>query len=104
MQATSARFNSMTQIVVIAVTALAIGFTFSWKLTLLIMAFTPILAIAGAAQIKLFGNFAADQGKELVKANALANQAIMNVRTVASLGKEGYFVDKFNGLVEAPYK
>ena len=93
----------MTQIAVIAVTALVIGFYFSWKLTLLILAFTPILAIAGAAQMKLFGNFAADQAKELVKANALASESIMNVRTVASLGKEEYFVDRFSKLIDGPY-
>ena len=94
----------MTQIVVIALSALIIGFYFSWKLTLLILAFTPILGIAGAAQFKLFGNFAADQGKQLVKANALASQAITNVRTVASLGKEEYFVNEFNSHLEGPYK
>ena len=84
--------------------ALGIAFYYSWKLTLVICGFAPFLLFAGAAQTKILSNFAAEEGKRLIQASALANQAIMNVRTVATLGKENYFVEKYMEIIELPYK
>ena len=94
----------MSKIVVIAFTALTVGFYYSWKLTLTILAFVPLVALAGAWQTKVFGNQAVEEGKKLNAANALANQLVSNIRTVASLGQEEYFVEKFNSLIKDPYK
>lgn len=86
------------------VTAVGVAMYFSWKLTLLILAFVPFLAIGGAAHMKVFTNFAEEEGKRLLSASALATQAIMNIRTVASLGKEKYFIDTYKGLLDKPYR
>lgn len=86
------------------VTAIGVAMYFSWKLTLLILAFVPFLAIGGAAHMKVFTNFAEEEGARLLSASALATQAIMNIRTVASLGKERYFIDTYRGLLDKPYR
>ena len=94
----------VVQIFVMAVGSLILAFYYSWKLTLLVLAFTPLLVIAGTAQTKFFTNFAVGEGKRFVDANALANEAIMNVRTVACLGKETFFINRFQELVHASFR
>ncbi|XP_065655130.1 ATP-dependent translocase ABCB1 isoform X3 [Hydra vulgaris] len=102
--ATSSRLNTMTQVIVMGITALIIAFYYSWQLTLLVIGFAPVLLIAGAAHMKVFSNFALDQEKHLVNASASAQQAIMNIRTVASLGKEVYFINLFREMLLGPYR
>ena len=94
----------MIQVVVMGLTALGIAFYYSWQLTLLIMAFVPLLLIAGSAHMKVFISFAAEEGKNLIEASATASQAIMNIRTVASLGKEPYFIAKYGEHLGIPYR
>lgn len=94
----------MVQAVVMGITAITIAFFYSWKLTLLILAFAPLLLFAGAAHMKVFTNFAAQENENLIDASAIATEAIMNVRTVASLGKESYFIEKYAAKLEEPYK
>ena len=40
----------------------------------------------------------------LINLLQVMNQAVVNVRTVASLGRESYFLDKFTELVTSPYR
>lgn len=94
----------MIQVVVMLLLALGIAFAYSWKLTLVIIAFAPFLLFAGAAHTKIFTSFAAEEGKRLIHASALANQAIMNIRTVATIGRESYFIEKYAELIEQPYR
>ena len=94
----------MVQVVVMGLTALGIAFYYSWKLTLLIVGFVPLLAFAGGVHIKIFTGFALAEGKKLIDASETAAQAIMNVRTVASLGKEEHFIKTFNDHLMAPYR
>ena len=94
----------MLQVVVMGLTVVVVAFYFSWKLTLLIFAFVPFLLFAGAAHMKIFTSFAAEEGKTLIEASATASQAIMNIRTVATLGKESYFVTQYEELLAGPYR
>jgi ATP-binding cassette subfamily B (MDR/TAP) protein 1 len=48
------------------VAGLVIGFIYSWKLTLLIIAFLPFLMIGGALQMKML-NGAAGKNKEALE-------------------------------------
>ncbi|XP_057304790.1 ATP-dependent translocase ABCB1-like isoform X3 [Hydractinia symbiolongicarpus] len=102
--ATSSRLNTMIQVVFMLLLALGVAFGYSWKLTLVIIAFAPFLLFAGAAHTKIFTSFAAEEGKRLIHASALANQAIMNIRTVATIGRESYFIEKYTELIEQPYR
>ena len=94
----------MIQTLVMGVTAITIAFYYSWKLTLLIVGFAPLLLFAGAAHMKVFTNFAAEESDNLIDASAIATEAIMNIRTVASIGKEDYFLEKYEEKLREPYK
>ncbi|XP_066928852.1 ATP-dependent translocase ABCB1-like isoform X2 [Clytia hemisphaerica] len=102
--ATCSRLNIMIQTIVMGITALTIAFYYSWKLTLLILGFGPLLIFAGAAHMKVFTNFAADESSNLIDASAIATEAIMNIRTVASIGKEKYFLAKYEEKLDEPFK
>ena len=57
-------------------TAIVVAFYYSWKLTLLVLAFVPFIALFGAVQTSLNTSFAASAQKKLSEAGAVSYQTI----------------------------
>lgn len=66
-----------------------IAFTADWRITLLVTACLPFLAIGGIFAAKLLVGWENDNGGAYAKANAIAADAFASVRVVAAYGLEG---------------
>ncbi|MEQ2171857.1 hypothetical protein GOODEAATRI_014910, partial [Goodea atripinnis] len=80
--------NSLTSIGV----SFIIAFYFSWKLTLVITCFLPLIGLSGVFQAKMLTGFANEDKKSMEAAGQVSSEALGNIRTIAGLAKEHSFV------------
>ncbi|KAK3108334.1 hypothetical protein FSP39_005774 [Pinctada imbricata] len=85
-------------------TAMVIAFIYGWKLTLVILAFVPIIGIGGALQMKMMAGVAGQNKEALEGAGKVAVESVENIRTVASLTKEDTMYRLYLSQLEIPYK
>lgn len=105
-----------------------IAFYFSWKLTLVILCFLPLIGLSGVFQAKMLTGFESKNKKSMEEAGQVrrerrtllsgteiqklrsrpstqvSSEALSNIRTIAGLGKEKSFVDSFEEKLEVPYR
>uniref|UniRef100_A0A3B3R3I7 ATP-binding cassette, sub-family B (MDR/TAP), member 11a n=1 Tax=Paramormyrops kingsleyae TaxID=1676925 RepID=A0A3B3R3I7_9TELE len=92
--------NSLTSIGA----SLIIAFYFSWKLSLLVACFLPLIGLSGAFQAKMLTGFANEDKEAMETAGRVSSEALANIRTIAGLAKESMFVDLYERQLEAPYR
>lgn len=102
--ATGARFGSFLQNLANMGTALVLGFYYGWKLTLLILAFGPFIAIGGFLEFRLMSGSVGKSNDVLEELGKVAVEAIENIRTVAVLSVEQKILDSYVGKLIAPKK
>jgi ATP-binding cassette subfamily B (MDR/TAP) protein 1 len=85
-------------------TALIIAFIYGWQLTLVIIAFLPLIAVGGALQMTILNGVAGQNKEALEEAGKIATEGIENIRTVASLTKEDKIHDMYLSNLRTPYK
>ena len=66
--------------------------------------FVPLVLIATYAQHKILVGHDSVEKRALQQASKLAVEAISNIRTVASLRKEAYFVEEYEKALVEPHK
>lgn len=103
-QITGIRFGSILQIFGGLVTAIAIGFSASWELTLVLMFAFPVLFIAGYFQIRLLSGRAEENKQSIEESGQIAAESIDNIDTVVSLGIEPQFCSRYENLLHGPFR
>merc|ERR1719322_66507 len=84
--------------------ALGIAFYFSWKLTLLMIAFIPLIIIGGMLEMQLVMGDEQKASPDLERCNLIAGEAIYNIGTVASMNQERKIFKNYNAALQAPAK
>ncbi|KAH9520300.1 ATP-binding cassette, sub-B (MDR TAP), member 4 [Bulinus truncatus] len=83
--------------------SLLIAFIAGWKLTLVVLAFMPLMIIGGFIQGKAIAGSSKKDRKLMEQAGKTFSEVVDSIRTVVSLGREDHFVKTFNELL-APFK
>nr|XP_039263789.1 ATP-dependent translocase ABCB1-like isoform X2 [Styela clava] len=71
-----------------ALAGLVIGFIYSWKLALVILAVSPLLGISAAMLFKIATAFTKKELQAYAQAGAVAEEVISSIRTVVAFGGE----------------
>ncbi|XP_047333744.1 ABC transporter B family member 4-like [Impatiens glandulifera] len=86
------------------ITAFIIAFTASWQLAFIVLALVPLLGLTGFVQMKFIKGFSADAKVMYEEASQIANDAVGNIRTVASFCAEEKVMDLYTKKCEGPVK
>ncbi|XP_060081688.1 ATP-dependent translocase ABCB1-like [Ylistrum balloti] len=85
-------------------TAIIIAFIYGWKLTLVILAFIPLMAVSAGLRMRILTGVAGKNKLALEEAGKVATEAIENMRTVAGLSMEDKVYVLYLKNLEQPYR
>lgn len=77
-----------------------IGFIFGWKLTLVIMAVSPLLAGSAAVWSKILASLTSKELSAYAKAGAVAEEILVAIRTVVAFNGQQKAVEKYEENLE----
>uniref|UniRef100_A0A5S6QCS5 Bile salt export pump n=1 Tax=Trichuris muris TaxID=70415 RepID=A0A5S6QCS5_TRIMR len=82
------------------VSGFAIGFFYSWKLSLVMMSLSPLLALSSAWFTAALSYMSRREQKLFAKASAVAEEAISSVRTVLAFNGQKQEVSRYKKVLE----
>jgi ATP-binding cassette, subfamily B (MDR/TAP), member 1 len=83
-------------------TGMIIAFYFSWSITLVTLALSPFIMLAGQLQAKFMTGFSAATDDAYKDSGNLIQEAVTNIRTVASFGNEQILLGFLNERLKKP--
>jgi len=101
--ATGSRVGAILHALFTLLISITTSLVLEWRLGLVGCAFVPLVLIGTFAQSKIIIGHDNLEKKALQKASKLAIEAISNIRTVASLRKETYFVEQYDKELARPH-
>uniref|UniRef100_A0A1L8E495 ABC-type xenobiotic transporter n=2 Tax=Nyssomyia neivai TaxID=330878 RepID=A0A1L8E495_9DIPT len=93
--ATGSRLAGLLQATSSVLIGLLVGLIASWKLALLVSLTIPLLLMVAVFESQYAKSSAAKEKSAMEEASGIAVEAISNIRTVASLGRERTILNKF---------
>ncbi|CAF1582735.1 unnamed protein product [Rotaria magnacalcarata] len=103
---TGTRMNVLFSSLGALILAFTVAFRAGWKLTLVVSCFTPLLILSGylqgrtqskAGHVKTAKSFAEEGGRYAI-------EAIQNIRTIATLNQERFFIEKYLKVFNKDFK
>ncbi|CAI2174077.1 6193_t:CDS:10 [Funneliformis geosporum] len=83
---------------------LGIAFYFGWKLTLVILAAAPVVAIGGFLEMKALAGYGAKTRKAYEGTGQIVQQSVSNMRTISALTREDTFRNMYIEAIRIPHK
>ncbi|XP_007505013.2 ATP-dependent translocase ABCB1 [Monodelphis domestica] len=81
-------------------TGFIVGFTRGWKLTLVILAVSPVLGLSAALWAKILSSFTDRELLAYAKAGAVAEEVLAAIRTVIAFGGQKKELERYNKNLE----
>uniref|UniRef100_A0A8D1GX24 ATP binding cassette subfamily B member 1 n=1 Tax=Sus scrofa TaxID=9823 RepID=A0A8D1GX24_PIG len=81
-------------------TGFIVGFTCGWKLTLVILAISPVLGLSAAIWAKILSSFTDKELLAYAKAGAVAEEVLAAIRTVIAFGGQKKELERYNKNLE----
>ena len=81
---------------------LGIAFWAGWRMTLVVLACAPLLAIGGIAEIKYFLGASTEAQKQFAECGEVASEAMTLSRTVAAFGLQRHVAERFDVALLKP--
>uniref|UniRef100_A0A8C9NLD5 ABC-type xenobiotic transporter n=1 Tax=Serinus canaria TaxID=9135 RepID=A0A8C9NLD5_SERCA len=82
------------------VSGLIIGFIYGWKLTLVVLSVSPLLAASAAVWSTLLASLTAKELSAYAKAGAVAEEILTAIRTVVAFNGQQKALEKYDGNLE----
>ncbi|XP_077219448.1 ABC transporter B family member 21-like isoform X2 [Tasmannia lanceolata] len=86
------------------VSGMAIALEACWQLSLIVLAMLPLIGLCGWAEMRFLKGFGADAKMLYEEASQVANDAVGNIRTVASFCAEEKVMELYKKKCEGPLK
>ncbi|XP_060052095.1 ATP-binding cassette sub-family B member 5 [Erinaceus europaeus] len=102
--ATGSRVGVLTQNAANMGLSVIISFMYGWEMTLLILSFTPVLALTGMIETAAITGFANKDKQELKRAGKIATEAVENIRTIVSLTREKAFEQMYEETLQTQHR
>ncbi len=84
------------------VCGIALGFSFSWRVSLVALGCVPFMVAGGSVNAKFQAGMSDYDESSYKDANLLAGDAILNYRTVASFGHDYIIVKEYERYIDFP--
>ncbi|CAD6197152.1 unnamed protein product [Caenorhabditis auriculariae] len=99
-EGTGDKIGMMFQFLSQFITGFVVAFTHSWKLTLVMLAMTPVQVACGFGIAKSMSTFARKETVKYAKAGKVAEETISNIRTVVSLNGLRHEISRYAAAVK----
>ncbi|XP_074048995.1 ATP-dependent translocase ABCB1 isoform X2 [Macrotis lagotis] len=94
------KIGMLFQAVATFLTGFILGFTRGWKLTLVILAISPVLGLSAAVWAKILSSFTDKELLAYAKAGAVAEEVLAAIRTVIAFGGQNKELERYNKNLE----
>ncbi|XP_057516104.1 ABC transporter B family member 13-like [Amaranthus tricolor] len=98
------RLSTIVQNTSLLAAAFILSFSLSWRISVVTLAMFPVLIAGSLAEQLFLKGFGGDYNSAYYKANALAREAISNIRTVTAFGIEEQISKQFSAHLDLPNK